>query len=124
MADTIEIIPKSMIGKAKDQQRNKAQDFVSKYANSISVSLSNWDVNITYGRIKGENIIEETVEILLSKEMAKVFTAIMTAHLNAYEEKFGEIKIIDINQLKPKVEGIVSPKEGQVLASAARRKKK
>ncbi|MDQ6785711.1 MAG: DUF3467 domain-containing protein, partial [Acidobacteriota bacterium] len=88
-------------------------------------TLSNWDMKLVFGRIKGENAVEETVEILLTKEMAKVLNILLSTHFKVYEDKFGVVKIPDLldiikQEMPPKTE----TKEQQVLASAARRKKK
>lgn len=93
------LFPVGMVKKAQDQKRDRALDFVSKYANNVSVSISNWDMTLVFGRVKGDNHVEESVEIVLSKEMAKVLAVLLGAHLQNFERKFGEIKIVDLTQL-------------------------
>ncbi len=99
MADE-KTLPKTLLAKAQDQNRYRGEKFVSDYANNVSVSISNWDMAIMFGRVKGINEIEETFEIIISKEMAKALTSIMATHLKTYEDKFGEIKIPDIASLE------------------------
>lgn len=91
---------KGLLASAKDQQRTKAPDFVSKYANNVSVAMTNWDISIMFGRVKGDNQVEETVEIIVSKEIAKAVALMMSANIKKYEEAFGEIKLFDPAELK------------------------
>lgn len=100
-------VPVSALGNRKDQKRSRAQDFVTKYANNVSVSVSNWDMKVIFGRILEENEIEEEVEVFMSKEMAKALTLIMTVHLKAYEATFGEIKIPDMAKLTETAKALV-----------------
>jgi Protein of unknown function (DUF3467) len=99
MADEPEL-SEHLLAKAQDQKRKRSERFISDYANNVSVSISSWDMNITFGRVIGNNEIEETIEVIVSKEMAKALTMIMASHLKNYETQFGEIKIADLATLQ------------------------
>lgn len=108
MADELEL-SEHLLAKAQDQNRKRSDRFISDYANNVSVSISSWDMNIIFGRVTGNNEIEETIEVIVSKEMAKALTMIMATHLKTYETKFGEIKIADLAALQESGEIPVQP---------------
>jgi hypothetical protein len=95
-------IPAGALTKVSDQKRVPSEDFFSYYANSISVSMSMWDVRFVFGEHVGEEdgkaVIEESVRILMSREIAKVLHKLLTDQIVAYEKKFGVIKIPDLTQ--------------------------
>lgn len=96
------IIPAGVITKLSEQIRVRDEEFFSYYANSIAVSMSAWDVRFVFGEHIGEQdgkaVIEESVKIMMSREMAKVLNKILTDQIVAYEKKFGVIKIPDMAQ--------------------------
>jgi hypothetical protein len=95
-------IPAGAITKVSNQIRVQSEDFFSYYANSIAVNMSMWDVRFIFGEHVGEQdgkaVIEESVRILLTREMAKALNKLLTEQLAAYEKKFGVIKIPDLAQ--------------------------
>jgi len=98
-----EAIPKGVLGKRKEQIRIKASDFISVYANNVGVAISNWDMTITFGKIienAEKMLVEERVEIIMSKEIAKVLTLIMAKNFEVYESQFGKIVIPDFSKLE------------------------
>lgn len=96
-------ITASAFASVSNQVRLRDEDFFSYYANSVSLSLSMWDVRLVFGEHIGDQdgkaVIEESVRIILSRELAKVVNKILTDQLAAYEKKFGVIKIPDMTQL-------------------------
>ncbi len=64
--------------------------------------MSMWDVRLVFGEHVGErdgkSVVEESVRILMSREMAKVMNKLLTDQITAYEKKFGVIKIPDMTQ--------------------------
>jgi hypothetical protein len=103
-----------------EQATKQSADFVNVYANNVHLSASMFDFSLTFGEVteekRGEqNVVNQKVRIILSKEMTKVLMMLLSENVKAYENEFGEIKIP--TQTKP-------AKEQEVLASAARRKKK
>lgn len=93
-------IPKSIVAKAIDQKRFRSDDFISIYANNVAVSISVWDLSLTFGESIGEEdgkpVIEETIKVLMSREMAKVMNRLLTHHIAEYEKKYGPINIPEI----------------------------
>ena len=93
-------VPKSILAKVGDQKRVRTDDFISLYANNVSVSISLWDVGMIFGEILGEEdgkaVIEETVKIVMSREMAKIMNLLLTANIADYEKKNGTIHIPDL----------------------------
>jgi uncharacterized protein DUF3467 len=96
-------IPAGALTKVSDQIRVSSEDFFSYYANSIAVSMSMWDVRFVFGEHIGEQdgkaVIEESVRILLSREIAKVLHKLLTDQIAAYEKMYGVIKIPDMAQV-------------------------
>lgn len=90
-------LPKGVLAKARDQIREHSVDFRQIYTNNMAVSLSSWDVAITFGEIVGERdgktVIEETTKVVMTREIAKVLSVLLTNHIAAFEENFGEIRI-------------------------------
>jgi hypothetical protein len=118
--NSIDQIKHVLINK-KEQAVRKSDDFQRIYANNVHLSASIFDFSLTFGEItddetpEGKSIVEQSVRIVLSKEMTKVLSALLDTNIKAYEEHYGEIVVT-----KPKQ----PTKEQQILASAARRKKK
>lgn len=80
-----------------DQVRVKSDDFERQYANSIAVQFSPWDMSLIFGQIigseDGKPIIQETIQITLTREMAKALGGLLAIHLTNYENQMGEIKL-------------------------------
>lgn len=66
------------------------------YANNTQLQLSNWDLQVDFGMIKGasetEMLVRKQVRIVMSLQHAKAFLGLVTKTLAAYEEKMGEIR--------------------------------
>lgn len=94
-------VPQSALGKSADQERIKAPGYLKVYANNIAIRASMWDMSVVFGELIGElngkPVIEESVSVTLSKEMAKVMANLLTKNVKAYEEKFGVITIPDFS---------------------------
>lgn len=90
-------LPKAVFAKSSDQLRVRTDRFRQLYANNMAIGFSSWDIGITFGEIIGEKdgqpVIEETVKVLMTREIAKVMAKILTNHVAAYEAQFGEIRI-------------------------------
>lgn len=90
-------IPANAFANAEEQLRERTDRFRQVYANNMRVNMSTWDLGITFGEIIGDRdgqpIIEETVRVLMTKEIAKVLQMILKGHIEAFEAQYGEIKI-------------------------------
>src|SRR6266498_727782 len=95
-------IPADALTKTSNQIRVQSEDFFIYYANSIAVNMSMWDVRFVFGEHVGEQdgkaVVEESVRIILTREIAKVLHRLLTDQLAAYEKHFGVIKIPDLAQ--------------------------
>ncbi len=95
-------VPKSALAKAEDQMRLRKEDFIQVYANNMSIAFSSWDLGIIFGQILGEQegkpVIEEKVKVIMTREMAKIMLKILSAHVTAFEEQFGAIRIPVLEQ--------------------------
>jgi hypothetical protein len=90
-------LPKSAFAKASDQIRIRSDRFQQIYSNNMTLSLNTWDVAITFGELTGERegktVIEETVKISMTREMAKILAALLNNHIAIFEKNFWEIKL-------------------------------
>jgi len=95
--DIKEGLPKSAFAKSSDQIRTRSEGFLQIYANNMVIGLNTWDLAITFGHIVGEqegkSIIEETVKISMTREIAKVLAQLLNNHIAIFEGKFWEIKL-------------------------------
>ncbi|MGD9562557.1 MAG: DUF3467 domain-containing protein [Pyrinomonadaceae bacterium] len=91
--------------KSYDEQDNRPGDnFIKIYANNVGLGVSNWDMSLTFGEIvgtndKGQPIVEQKVKVNMSKEFVKALTNLLHANMLAYEKKFGEIKMINVEDM-------------------------
>ncbi|MDX6444885.1 MAG: hypothetical protein QOH71_1959 [Blastocatellia bacterium] len=111
-------LPDEAFAKAADQIRVRTERFRQLYANNMQVGISSWDLAITFGEIIGEKegkpIIEETVRVNMTREIAKVLSIILKNHIDAFEAAYGEIKI-PIEPVAPEgAAGIAAQAENQV----------
>jgi hypothetical protein len=106
--ENIEKPPKHALASGEEQIREYSPDFVKRYANHANVSISLWDVALTFGEIEGERdgkaVISQTVRVNMSKELAKVLLALLGQHLFAYESEIGEIVLPDLKAINEKTE--------------------
>lgn len=90
-------LPEEAFAKATDQVRVRTERFRQIYANNMQVGFSSWDLAITFGEITGEQdgkpIIEETVRVIMTREIAKILSTILKNHIDLYEEHFGELRM-------------------------------
>lgn len=115
-------LPKSAFARSEDQIRVRTDRFRQLYANNMQVGFSSWDLAITFGEIMGEQdekpVIEETTRILMTREIAKVLSKILTAHIEIYEKQFGEIKIAtmpsesEVAEAEPTIDATELPVSG------------
>jgi Protein of unknown function (DUF3467) len=97
--EVIIALPEGALTSTQKQSRFRTDRFVRTYANSIAVALSQWDVSLMFGEITGQQdedgkpIIEETVQIVLTREVVKAMLAILMDQISKYEQQYGEIKI-------------------------------
>jgi len=99
-------IPKEAFAQAKDQIRKPGENFKRVYVNNAAIAFSSFDMSISFGEIIGEengqSVIEESVQIILTREFAKVLTELLVNNLKAFESQFGEIKIPVLKEDTPK----------------------
>jgi Protein of unknown function (DUF3467) len=94
-------LPEGMAVSITDQIRIRTPNFVRTYANSVAVGFSQWDMYLLFGDILGKQeeageqktAIEETVQINLTREVAKALAGILLEKITQYESQFGEIKL-------------------------------
>lgn len=96
--------PKSVIGKAANQIRvRNPSRFQTVYANNVAIGFSAFDMSITLGEIVGEEdgkpVVEETVKVLLTREMGKVFSRLLSNNIEAFEKNFGKIIVPDVTRI-------------------------
>lgn len=96
-------LPPGATAKAEDQKRIRTARFERAYANSIALGFSQWDVSLLFGELTGQEeegkvVIEETVQVILTREMAKALAGILLQHLAAFEKRYGEIRIPVLEQ--------------------------
>ena len=99
-------LPSAVFARGADQLRIRTERFKQVYANNMQVGFSTWDLAITFGEIVGEQdgkpVVEETVKILMTREIAKVLGTIIQSHITEYEANFGEIKLPSVLNAAPK----------------------
>lgn len=86
-------IPKTALAKAQDQKRIRTDRFKSIYSNNMQVGISMWDMAITFGEIVGEEdgkvIVEELVQVKMTRELVKVLASILLANIKQFEAQTG-----------------------------------
>jgi hypothetical protein len=90
-------IPEAAFAKASDQIRVRTDRYRQVYANNMTLSFSTWDVSVTFGELtgqqEGKSVIEETVKVLMTREIVKVLATLLQNHVAIFEAKYGEIKL-------------------------------
>lgn len=86
----------------------RADKFETIYSNAAHVMGSTWDFSFIFSRILGTQgnvaTIEERVEVLMSPQHAKAFLGLLAQHVQEYEKRLGEIRIVEertVSQLSP-----------------------
>ncbi|CAN5708149.1 hypothetical protein BH20ACI3_BH20ACI3_03300 [soil metagenome] len=71
----------------------------------MQMGFTSWDLGIPFGEIIGEKdgkpLIEETVRVIITREIAKVMSVILQNHIELYESQFGEIKLSIAEEIEP-----------------------
>ena len=87
--------PSSPYVNAAEQERKRADDFYTFYANNVSVAFSSWEMSLIFGEVTGEKdgkpLVEEIAKIIMTREFAKVLAILLSTNIAAYERRFGEI---------------------------------
>jgi hypothetical protein len=89
-----------MTEEQKSPERIRAENFVRIYANNMQVSLSQWDMKLTFGEVlesrdsKSIPQVEDRAIVVMSLHHAKAIIDILVKNFMAFEERFGEIKLI------------------------------
>jgi hypothetical protein len=82
----------------------RASDFRSVYSNNANFNTTLFDFSIIFGEVieasqiderSGTVTVEQKVKIIMSPLHAKIFIGTLVGQLQAYEQRFGEIKIPD-----------------------------
>jgi hypothetical protein len=75
--------------------REKALDYVSRYANYSYLESSLWDLKIHFGQTDVElgNTVPINTKMTLSWPQVKVLHYFLSVHLSGYEAEHGRIKI-------------------------------
>jgi hypothetical protein len=75
--------------------RTKAESFFSTYANSVQLEMTPWDFKFLFGILKVATEqkleVEDSAQVYMSPQHAKVFAAVLVRHLKQYEQQFGTI---------------------------------
>jgi hypothetical protein len=121
-------LPSGTTTRSENQIRVQADTFQQVYANNIQIGFSAFDMALAFGQIKGQQddkpVIEESVRIMLTRELAKVLVGLLINNINAYEQQFGEIKI-PVPLLQGDVEDLeLSEPASQPAATKRKRAKK
>jgi Protein of unknown function (DUF3467) len=83
-----------------EQKSEKSDHFTKIYANNVVMSLSLWDMSLTFGEIIGttleeQPIVEQKVKVNMSKEFTKALANLLSSNVASYERQYGEIKLIN-----------------------------
>lgn len=83
----------------RDIRRERAQQYVSLYANDIQLQASPWDMRFLFGEASlsddedGLVVVKQLAEVRVSPPMAKKLSAILAAQIANYEANFGSIPL-------------------------------
>lgn len=99
----------------------RSPNFITVYTNNVNFAFSPIDVQMICSRTVASmdteiDAVEEVANLIMTPQHAKAVALALQHNINTYEAKHGEIKMPENPQMPTK--------EQQVLASAARRKKK
>ncbi len=91
-------LPSDTFTSIDKQIRSKSEYFERLYANSVAVQVSPWDIAIIFGEILGKDEdgrprIEETVQVTLTREVAKALGALIGSYVRNYEKQVGKIAV-------------------------------
>jgi hypothetical protein len=86
-------LPAGTLTTTASQKRIRTDRFMRTYANSMAVGQTVWDLSITFGELAGmegdQPIIEETLQIMMTREAAKVLAALLMNNITEYEQALG-----------------------------------
>jgi hypothetical protein len=90
-------LPESATALSDSQIRVRSDKFQQIYTNNIQIGFSAFDMALSFGQVIGEKdgkaVVEENVRVLMPRELGKILAALLINNIQAYEQKFGEIKI-------------------------------
>jgi hypothetical protein len=78
--------------------RSKAPQFLNTWANSANVTISFFDIKITFGVVenvdesRSEIHIQDAASISMSPEHAKAVAELLSSHLDLYEKTYGALR--------------------------------
>jgi hypothetical protein len=103
---------KSVLIDKSQQATEKSPDFMAIYANNVHMGISLFDFSLIFGEVTdaekdGKVVVNQKVRVILSKEMAKVLSALLAQNVAAYEEEYGTIVV---PQPKAKLASAAKPK--------------
>jgi hypothetical protein len=75
--------------------RNKAERFFSIYTNSVQLEMTPWDLKFLFGTMTEATeqrlVVEDSCEVFMSPQHAKVLATLLVNNLKQYEDRFGKI---------------------------------
>lgn len=84
-------------GNAPTLKLENSQDYREKYANSVQLRVSLWDVLLMFGTVRQQTpesvVIENFQGIYLSPQQAKALLNVLSTNVQQYEATFGEIRL-------------------------------
>lgn len=82
--------------KSGEVRIKRSEDFLSIYSNNAQLQMSSFDARMIFGEASLDDegtLIQQKVSVVMSLEHLKVFTKILTDHVQKYEAQVGEIKL-------------------------------
>ncbi len=80
--------------KPKHRGYERAEEFYFDYANNVFLEPSVWDLKLVFGQLdqgSGVAVTEQRSAITVPWIQAKILNFLLSAHLHAYELKYGKI---------------------------------
>lgn len=103
--------------RSTDQTNIPSPEFKKLYVNNVLLAASNFDMNLTFGEIigiskDGTPVVEQKVKLNMSKEFMKALGNLLAENIRLFEEDFGEIQFINIENM-PNIEIDLTPSKGK-----------
>jgi hypothetical protein len=90
------ITPETGHPQTRETEYRQAEDFDSRYANSVQLKVTSWDIQFIFGKIvsldETKMVIENELAVYISPQTAKSLLKVLTGVVQQYEDKIGEIK--------------------------------
>ena len=85
-------------GDKREPESVRLDNFVRVYANSAQIEATAWDFRIIFGELRksgdqDKKIIEQSVEVIMSPQHAKVLAEVLSKQVGVYEKRMGDINI-------------------------------